>query len=106
MVVAPNIYEAQEQMAGAKEPITGTMASFVAKALDDGLNAAVEVDEFIDMVKEKVPETYLQDLVKYTANEILASIKEHAPKSLSLSPGGVEFTVAVMRRLRAMYGIT
>jgi hypothetical protein len=106
VVVAPNIYEAQEQMAGAREPLTGTVTSFVAKALDDGLNAAMEVDEFIDAIKEKVPETYLQDLVKYTASDIIASIREHAPKSLALSPGGLEFTDGVMRRLRAMYGIT
>jgi hypothetical protein len=93
-------------MAGAREPLTGTVTSFVAKALDDGLNAAMEVDEFIDAIKEKVPETYLQDLVKYTASDIIASIREHAPKSLALSPGGLEFTDGVMRRLRAMYGIT
>jgi hypothetical protein len=106
VVVAPNIYEAQEQMAGAKEPLSGTAASFVARAIDDGLNAAMEVDEFINSIRGKVPETYLQDLVKYTAPEIIASVREHAPKSLVLSPGGVEFTVNVMRRLRAMYGIT
>lgn len=106
VVVAPNIYEAQEQMEGAKEPLSGTAASFVAKALNDGLNEAMEVDEFIDEIRKKVPETYLQDLVKYTAAEVLASVQEHAPKSLALSPGGVEFTTAVMQRLRIMYGIT
>lgn len=106
VVVAPNIYEAQEQMAGAKEPLSGTAASFVAKALNDGLNAAMEVDEFLEDIRKKVPEAYLQDLVKYTASEVLASVREHAPKSLALSPGGIEFTTNVMQRLRAMYGIT
>lgn len=105
VVVAPNIYEAQEQMAGAKEPLSGTVASFVAKALDDGLNSAMEVDEFINAIREKVPEAYLQDLVKYTSAEVVASVRQHVPRSLVLSPGGLEFTDDVMRRLRAMYGI-
>jgi hypothetical protein len=105
VVAAPNIFEAEEQMAGAREPLSGTAASFVAKAIDDGMNDAMEVDEFIDAVKQKVPESYLQDLVKYTPQEVIASVREHAPKSLALSPGGLEFTAAVMTRLRAMYGI-
>lgn len=105
VVVAPNIYESQKQMVEAKEPLSGTMASFVAKALDVGLNEAMEVEEFINDIRVKVPETYLQDLVKYTAQEVLASVREHAPKSLALSPGGIEFTANVMQRLRAMYGI-
>ena len=105
VVVAPNIYESQEQMAGAKEPLSGTMASFIAKALDDGLNQALEPDEFIVAIRGKVPETYLQDLVKYTSAEVVASIREHVPRSLALSPGGLEFADGVMRRLRAMYGI-
>ena len=106
VVAAPNIFEAEEQMAGAREPLSGTAASFVAKAIDDGMNDAMEVDEFIDAVKQKVPESYLQDLVKHTPQEVIASVREHAPKSLALSPGGLEFTTAVMTRLRAMYGIT
>ena len=106
VVAAPNIFEAEEQMAGAREPMSATAALFVAKAIDDGMNDAMEVDEFIDAVKQKVPEGYLQDLVKYTAREVIASVKEHAPRSLALSPGGLEFTTAVMARLRAMYGIT
>lgn len=106
VVVAPNIYDAQAQIAGANEPLSGTAASFVAKALDHGLNGAMEIDEFIEDIQKKVPETYLQDLVKYTAPEVIASIREHAPKSLALSPGGLEFTAGVMHHLRAMYGIT
>ena len=105
VVAAPNIFEAEEQVAGAREPLSGTAASFIARALDDGLNEAMEVDEFINAVRQKVPESYLQDLVKYTAPEVIASVREHAPRSVALSPGGLEFTNAVMARLRAMYGI-
>lgn len=105
VVAAPNIFEAEEQVAGAKEPLSGTAAMFVARALDDGLNEAMEVDEFINAIKQRVPEEYLQDLVKYTAQEVIAGVREHAPRSMALSPGGLEFTSAVMARLRAMYGI-
>jgi hypothetical protein len=105
VVAAPNIFEAEEQVAGAKEPLSGTAAMFIARALDEGLNDALEVDEFINAIKQRVPEDYLQDLVKYTAQEVVASVREHAPRSMALSPGGLEFTSAVMTRLRAMYGI-
>lgn len=105
VVAAPNIFEAEEQVAGAKEPLSGTAAMFIARALDDGLNEAMEVDEFINAIRQRVPEEYLQDLVKYTAQEVVASVREHAPRSMALSPGGLEFTSAVMTRLRAMYGI-
>ena len=105
VVAAPNIFEAEEQVAGAREPLSGTATAFIARALDDGLNEAMEVDEFINAVRQKVPESYLQDLVKYTAQEVIASVREHAPRSVALSPGGLEFTNAVMARLRAMYGI-
>ena len=105
VVAATNIFEAEEQVGGAREPLSGTAASFIARALDDGLNEAMEVDEFISSVRQKVPESYLQDLVKYTGPEVIASVREHAPRSVALSPGGLEFTNAVMARLRAMYGI-
>lgn len=105
VVAASNIYEGQEQMEGAREPLSATAATFVAQAIDEGLNSALEVDEFIDRVRQRVPETYLQDLVKYSPVEILEAIGKHQPKSLALTPAGRVFTHRAFLKLRAMYGL-
>jgi len=90
--------EAPQIPDAVKKQIAATIAGF----LDTSIKQGDEPEDLLAVMSEKYPAEWLKMLATIDIEEILGQIREVQPNAAVFTPGGMNFTYAVFRQLRAL----